>query len=95
MIPGLVLVDPETAGPDQGTGWQVEAACRGMDPDLFFPGRGESTAAARAVCQECPVRQECLDHAMEDGHLEKWGVWGGTTERQRRQLRRARRMGPA
>jgi WhiB family redox-sensing transcriptional regulator len=67
--------------------WRLLAACRGLDTKLFFPERGEDQSAARAVCGGCPVRAECL----ADGIHEKNGVWGGTSERERRALRRTRR----
>ena len=66
-------------------------SCRGMDPDVFFPDRGESLSPAKAVCAECIVRDECLEYALDNG--ERFGVWGGTSERERRRLRRARRQG--
>lgn len=65
--------------------WYRQAACRGLDPDLFYPGRGESAEPARKVCAGCPVSAECLT-AAED-QLEKFGVWGGLSERQRRATR--------
>lgn len=68
-------------------------SCRGMDPDVFFPDRGESLAPAKAVCAECIVRDECLEYALDHG--ERFGVWGGTSERERRKLRRARREAAA
>lgn len=67
-------------------GWQQQAACGGMDPGLFFPERGESVEAAKAVCALCPVRQECLDFALVS--RETHGIWGGLSERERRRLRR-------
>lgn len=70
--------------------WQRDAACLGVDPDLFYPARGESTAEARAVCGECPVRDECLEYAL--ANCETFGVWGGLGERDRRSLRRARKQ---
>lgn len=66
--------------------WHHRAACRGLDPDLFFPGRGQSTTEARAVCAGCPVRQPCRDFAVTNG--ERFGIWGQTSERQRRSIRR-------
>jgi WhiB family redox-sensing transcriptional regulator len=72
----------------QAGGWLARAACRGMDPELFFPDRGESTEPAKAVCAACPVRAECLDYALTNG--ERFGVWGGASERERRALRRDR-----
>jgi WhiB family redox-sensing transcriptional regulator len=73
--------------------WQLRAACRGMDPNLFFPEKGahRDMVAAVAVCQTCPVRTECLELALSlgglDGHMP--GVWGGLTARGRRLLRDA------
>lgn len=78
--------------------WRERAACRGLETTLFFPGRGESTVAATAVCSACVVRRECLSSALGDrpgGGAERFGVWGGTTERQRRRLRRQTRLGTA
>lgn len=66
--------------------WHARAACRGMDPDAFFPARGESVSAALDVCAGCPVRAECFDFAMaQESSLH--GVWAGTTGRRRRALR--------
>ena len=64
------------------------AACRGCDPNLFFPERGVSTDEAKKVCKGCPVRAECLEFALVN--VEKFGVFGGTSERERRRLRRER-----
>lgn len=64
--------------------WVTRAACRGADPAIFFPGPDDDAAEALAVCARCPVRQECLEYALEA--RERYGIWGGTTERQRRRL---------
>ncbi|MDQ3978423.1 MAG: WhiB family transcriptional regulator [Actinomycetota bacterium] len=71
-------------------GWQIQANCLGVDPDLFFPERGASTREAKAVCRACVVREECLEYALVNG--EKFGIWGGLSERERRRLRRARAL---
>lgn len=71
--------------------WIADAACRGMDPSVFFPNRGDPATGARETCAICPVTTACLDYALRVG--EKAGVWGGLSERQRRQLRRELRMG--
>lgn len=63
------------------THWMGRAACRGVDPDLFFVGRGESTDPAKAVCATCPVTVECAAYAAKLG--QKKGVWGGLSERKR------------
>ena len=72
----------------QARGWMARAACRGMDPELFHPDRGESTAAAKAVCASCPVRDDCLEYALDAG--EKLGIWGGASAKARRRIKRAR-----
>jgi WhiB family transcriptional regulator, redox-sensing transcriptional regulator len=79
---------------DTRTDWRHRAACRDHDPELFFPvtdvGPGaRQTAEAKAVCARCPVREHCLRYALDNG-LDH-GIFGGTTERERRTLtRRAR-----
>lgn len=69
--------------------WRAMAACRDEDPRLFFPGRGQDPRPAKQVCEHCPVRDECLEFALEQQI--KFGVFGGTSERERRSLRRARK----
>lgn len=69
-------------------GWQHHANCLGVDPDLFFPERGASTREAKEVCRGCVVREECLEFALRNG--EKFGIWGGLSERERRRIRRMR-----
>ena len=56
---------------------------------IFFPETGEGVAFARQLCRRCPVKSECLDFAMATN--ESFGVWGGTSERERRRMRRDRR----
>jgi WhiB family redox-sensing transcriptional regulator len=68
--------------------WQGQANCMGVDPELFFPERGSSTREAKEVCRGCVVRVECLEFAIANG--EKFGIWGGMSERERRRVRRAR-----
>lgn len=70
--------------------WHEFANCLGVDPDLFFPERGASTREAKEVCRGCVVREECLEFALTNG--EKFGIWGGMSERERRRLRRARSL---
>jgi WhiB family redox-sensing transcriptional regulator len=69
------------------------ANCLGVDPDLFFPERGASTKEAKAVCQGCVVREDCLEYALANG--EKFGIWGGLSERERRRIRRQRALARA
>ena len=72
-------------------GWRAEALCRDTDPELFFP-IGTTGAAlmqieqARAVCRQCPVQADCLDFALTTN--QDSGIWGGTSEEERRVLRR-------
>jgi WhiB family redox-sensing transcriptional regulator len=68
--------------------WQSRANCMGVDPELFFPERGSSTREAKEVCRGCVVREDCLEFAISNG--EKFGIWGGMSERERRRVRRAR-----
>lgn len=70
--------------------WMQLAACRGVDPALFFPERGASTREAKAACAVCPVQAECLDYAMDNGL--KFGIWAGLSERERRRIRRQRNL---
>ncbi len=74
------------------TDWRDHAACSGLDPDLFFPVSTSGASlteieAARRVCQCCPVTTPCLRWALDLGQVS--GIWGGTTEEERRALRRA------
>jgi WhiB family redox-sensing transcriptional regulator len=73
-----------------GNRWQERANCLGVDPDLFFPERGASTREAKGVCRGCEVRVECLEYALAQG--EKFGIWGGLSERERRRVRRQRAL---
>jgi WhiB family redox-sensing transcriptional regulator len=68
---------------------QLDAVCAQTDPEIFFPGKGGSTREARGVCSDCPIRTRCLEVALADPTLV--GVWGGTSERERRKLRAAAR----
>ena len=79
---GLYEVDEEALE------WHQFANCLGVDPDLFFPERGASTREAKEVCRGCVVRGECLEYAL--AHGEKFGIWGGMSERERRRIRRER-----
>lgn len=64
--------------------WQELALCAQTDPEAFFPEKGGSTREAKAVCKNCEVREECLDYALR--HNERFGIWGGLSERERRKL---------
>lgn len=64
------------------------AACRGMDPSLFFLEGNNTSATVKAVCARCPIRQECLEEALAN---DEPGIWGGTSEHPRRQIQRDRK----
>ena len=68
-------------------GWQERALCAQTDPEAFFPEKGGSTREAKRVCSGCSVRAECLESALEND--ERFGIWGGLSERERRRLARA------
>jgi WhiB family transcriptional regulator, redox-sensing transcriptional regulator len=91
------LMTPEAPDPEglaeellNRPNWHVDGACNGHDPNLWFPLRGESILPAVAICQTCAVQPECLEYALADCTLT--GVWGGVSERARRQMRSAARI---
>ncbi|MBO0872646.1 MAG: WhiB family transcriptional regulator [Pseudonocardia sp.] len=88
------LTEPQldvTAQPDEDDDleWQENALCAQTDPEAFFPEKGGSTKEAKKVCRSCEVRQECLEYALAND--ERFGIWGGLSERERRALRKRRR----
>lgn len=66
--------------------WQADALCAQTDPESFFPEKGGSTREAKKICAACDVRAECLEYALQND--ERFGIWGGLSERERRKLRR-------
>ena len=79
----LTAVVPDPAG------WQADAACRDADAEVFFSLDEQRQQEALALCADCPVRRECLEHALANG--EQYGIWGGLREGERRRLMRDRR----
>lgn len=72
--------------------WHAKAKCRGLDTNMFYPAKGEATSHIKQVCGGCPVRQECLDAAIES---QEPGIWGGTSVREREAMTGKRRsLGP-
>jgi WhiB family redox-sensing transcriptional regulator len=71
---------------DEEPDWQENALCAQTDPEAFFPEKGGSTREAKRICSGCDVRAECLEYAL--AHDERFGIWGGLSERERRRLRR-------
>jgi WhiB family redox-sensing transcriptional regulator len=72
--------------PIEQPSWVRDAKCLQADPEIFFPEKGGSTREAKRICAMCDVRSECLDYALEND--ERFGIWGGLSERERRKLKR-------
>ncbi|MET9339301.1 WhiB family transcriptional regulator [Nonomuraea sp. NPDC003804] len=68
--------------------WMAGGLCSQTDPEVFFPEKGQPARPAKQICRRCSVRTECLDYAIE--HNELFGIWGGTSERDRRRIKRHR-----
>ncbi|HWD25078.1 MAG TPA: WhiB family transcriptional regulator [Acidimicrobiales bacterium] len=71
------------------TEWMAAGKCRDLPPETFFPSDGVGVDRARKICADCSAKALCLEYAMEN-HIDH-GVWGGTSERERRRLARQRR----
>ena len=76
----------EAPGDDEEAGWQERALCAQTDPEAFFPEKGGSTREAKKVCLTCEVRDDCLEAALLKD--ERFGIWGGLSERERRKLKK-------
>jgi WhiB family transcriptional regulator, redox-sensing transcriptional regulator len=74
------------APPTTDDQWQERALCAQTDPEAFFPEKGGSTREAKRICLGCEVRDACLEYAL--AHDERFGIWGGLSERERRRLKR-------
>lgn len=81
---------PQT-DPPRDERWRDEALCAQVGQELFFPEQGESIGPAKRICGSCPVHVDCLDYAL--AHDQRYGVWGGLSERERRTLQRIRQVG--
>ncbi|WP_248240676.1 WhiB family transcriptional regulator [Microbacterium kunmingense] len=66
--------------------WTQDALCSQVDPEPFFPEKGGSTKEAKSICADCEVVAECLEYALRND--ERFGIWGGKSERERRALKR-------
>ncbi len=82
-VPGFELA---YTGEDEELSWQERALCAQTDPEAFFPEKGGSTREAKKICLSCEVRAECLEYAL--AHDERFGIWGGLSERERRRLKK-------
>ncbi len=97
--PDLVVMLNHAFKERDPTPWAEEGACKGMSPNIFFPGQGGHamgiSAYAKTVCEKCPVMLECRKYSLDNN--ERYGVWGGWGERERRieRLRRSRIRGIA
>nr|WP_275669480.1 WhiB family transcriptional regulator [Glycomyces paridis] len=69
--------------------WQARALCAQTDPEAFFPEKGGSTRDAKRICARCEVKENCLNYALD--HDERFGIWGGLSERERRKIKRQAR----
>jgi WhiB family redox-sensing transcriptional regulator len=76
----------EEHGPTDPAPWMSRALCKETDPEAFYPEKGSSNRPAKSVCGKCEVRDECLEYALAND--ERWGIWGGLSEKQRRKLKR-------
>ncbi|WP_417562212.1 WhiB family transcriptional regulator [Microbacterium sp.] len=94
-VPADWFVDPVELGvpgvrppaeEDNPLAWQADALCAQTDPEAFFPEKGGSTRDAKRVCASCEVRAQCLEYALQND--ERFGIWGGLSERERRKLKR-------
>ena len=96
---GLVATEPDPAGLESARqvvrlpmseseelDWHERALCAQTDPEAFFPEKGGSTREAKRVCLSCDVRSDCLEYALM--HDERFGIWGGLSERERRRLKK-------
>ena len=81
-VPGVRSVTDD----DNPLAWQSDALCAQTDPEAFFPEKGGSTRDAKKICTGCEVRNQCLEYAL--GNDERFGIWGGLSERERRKLRK-------
>ena len=83
-VDGELLAD--IFGLPEEASWQERSLCAQTDPEAFFPEKGGSTREAKKICTGCEVRSECLEYALE--HDERFGIWGGLSDRERRRLKR-------
>jgi WhiB family redox-sensing transcriptional regulator len=81
-IAGLLGIGTEA----DAESWQEQALCAETDPEAFFPEKGGSTREAKKICTGCEVKAQCLEYALAND--ERFGIWGGLSERERRRLRR-------
>lgn len=76
----------ETLRPQDGDDWRAEALCAEVDPEIFYPEKGQSTREAKRLCLTCSVSEQCLQYALRNN--EDAGIWGGTSPQERKEMRR-------
>jgi WhiB family redox-sensing transcriptional regulator len=87
VLLGVPGVRKAAVGDDEAQlAWQADSLCAQTDPEAFFPEKGGSTRDAKKICASCDVRAECLEYALQND--ERFGIWGGLSERERRKLRK-------
>ena len=86
----LMVVWSDTGEQEGELSWQERSLCAQTDPEAFFPEKGGSTREAKRICSGCEVRAECLEYALAND--ERFGIWGGLSERERRRVRRQRAL---
>lgn len=84
LVPDRIELAPDAIEDDDQ--WQERGLCAQTDPEAFFPEKGGSTREAKRICQGCEVRDRCLEYALAND--ERFGIWGGLSERERRRLKR-------
>ncbi len=84
LVPDRIELAPESFEDDDQ--WQERGLCAQTDPEAFFPEKGGSTREAKRICQGCEVKDRCLEYALAND--ERFGIWGGLSERERRRLKR-------
>lgn len=86
---GMLEAQPQPSDED----WHSQAVCSQTDPEAFYPEKGGSTKEAKRICRGCPVQKQCLQWALDTD--ERFGVWGGLSDRERRRLKRGIHSGEA
>lgn len=86
LVPELSLSGAPRPLTPEDPQWQENALCAQTDPEAFFPEKGGSTREAKRICLGCEVKDDCLEYALAND--ERFGIWGGLSERERRRLKR-------
>jgi WhiB family redox-sensing transcriptional regulator len=90
--PAQVIVAPDDPAELE---WQDKALCAEVDPEIFYPEKGGSVRDPKRICGLCEVREPCLDYALTHEDAGRFGIWGGTSERERRRIKASRLAAPS